>query len=315
MAFQPPLYAWLEAIGLWLSNDRDPLASVLPSYVAGGLVVVLVYLHGRLWRGAGLGLTAAVLVGFNQNLLLRMQEATPTTLVVCGMLAALLAYGWHERMAARFGAALVMVRAGSLGRGRWPGYWCSTSFPRRVGVNCDSNRLIAPILSECVVGFAVTSLSAQNVGGAAGEKVRALSMALLALAIALAVALPWYILMVKSYGWQALLAVWCSPESLTGDTRAGLLPRLIKLAPVTLPLALFGGVRAIRLALVDESETRETVGGSFWVVWFAVAALAPTVWPSGPRSAFDLLLLSARSACLPLKRSPTSPTDGYRFVP
>ena len=100
VAFQPPLYAWLEALGFWLSTDRDPLASVLPSYVAGALVVVLVYLHGRLWRGAGLGLTAAVLVGFNQNLLLRMQEATPTTLVVCGVLAALLGYGWHERMTA-----------------------------------------------------------------------------------------------------------------------------------------------------------------------------------------------------------------------
>ena len=62
-------------------------------------MVVLVYLHGRLWRGAGLGLTAAVLVGFNQNLLLRMQEATPSTLVVCAILAALLGYGWHERMA------------------------------------------------------------------------------------------------------------------------------------------------------------------------------------------------------------------------
>ncbi len=88
-----------------------------------------------------------------------------------------------------------------------------------------------------------------------------------------------------------IIGAGCAPESLTGDTRAGLLPRLIKLAPVTLPLALFGGVRAIRFALVDESETRETVGGSFWVVWFAVAALAPTVWPSGPRRAFDLLLL------------------------
>ena len=54
VAFQPPLYAWLEALGLWLSTDHDPLASVLPSYIAGGLVVVLVYLHGRLWRGAGL---------------------------------------------------------------------------------------------------------------------------------------------------------------------------------------------------------------------------------------------------------------------
>ena len=70
-----------------------------------------------------------------------------------------------------------------------------------------------------------------------------------------------------------------------------LLPRLIKLAPVTLPLGLFGAVRAIRSALVDESETRETVGGSFWVIWLAVAALAPAVWPSGPRSAFDLILL------------------------
>ena len=99
VAFQPPLYAWLEALGLWLTADRNPLASVLPSYIAGSLIVILVYLHGRLWRGAGLGLTAAILVGFNQNLLLRMQEATPTTLVVCGILAVLLAYGWHERTA------------------------------------------------------------------------------------------------------------------------------------------------------------------------------------------------------------------------
>ena len=66
--------------------------------MAGAFAVVLVYLHGRLWRGAGLGLIAAILVGFNQNLLLRMQEATPTTLVLCGVLAALLGYGWHERV-------------------------------------------------------------------------------------------------------------------------------------------------------------------------------------------------------------------------
>ena len=28
-----------------------------------------------------------------------MQEATPNTLVACGILATLLGYGWHERMA------------------------------------------------------------------------------------------------------------------------------------------------------------------------------------------------------------------------
>src|SRR5262249_46190815 len=78
---------------------HNPLASVLPSYVAGALAVVLVYLHGRLWGGAGLGLTAAVLTGFNQNLLLRIQEATPSTLALCGLSATLFAYGWHQRIA------------------------------------------------------------------------------------------------------------------------------------------------------------------------------------------------------------------------
>src|SRR4051812_17322894 len=79
VSFQPPLYAWLAAIGMRLSTDLDPLATVLPSYVAGAAIVVLVYLHGRLWRGGGMGLAAALLVGFNPSLLLKMQEATPTT--------------------------------------------------------------------------------------------------------------------------------------------------------------------------------------------------------------------------------------------
>src|SRR5262249_20266419 len=50
IALQPPLYAWLEGACLALSSDRNPLATVLPSYFSGALVVLLVYLHGRLWR-------------------------------------------------------------------------------------------------------------------------------------------------------------------------------------------------------------------------------------------------------------------------
>src|SRR6516165_448476 len=65
ISFQPPLYAWLAAAGMGLSADRNPLASVLPSYVAGALVVIMAYLHGRIWRGGGMGLAAAVLLGFN----------------------------------------------------------------------------------------------------------------------------------------------------------------------------------------------------------------------------------------------------------
>src|SRR3954470_1301304 len=97
VALQPPLYAWLEAVGLALSPDRNPRATVLPSYVAGALVVVLVYLHGRLWHGPGLGLVAAVLMGFNRHLLVQMQQATPTTLGLAGTLTALLCYGGHLR--------------------------------------------------------------------------------------------------------------------------------------------------------------------------------------------------------------------------
>ena len=100
--------------------------------------------------------------------------------------------------------------------------------------------------------------------------------------IALAVALPWFVLMVNSHGWRAMTALIAPPDVV--DPPLSLLPRLIKLAPVTLALGLFGAMRAIRSALAGEVETRETVGGSFWVVWLAVAALAPLIWPSGPRS-------------------------------
>jgi 4-amino-4-deoxy-L-arabinose transferase-like glycosyltransferase len=290
VAFQPPLYAWLEALGFWLSSDRDPLASVLPSYVAGALVVVLVYLHGRLWRGAGLGLTAAILMGFNQNLLLRIQEATPATLVVCGVLAALLAYGWHERMAAEsarpwsWSSPVVWAAVGGLALG--------AAFLSLGGLAL----IVIPIvfLHQFYLSAPVASSSQHSLPRFwwRGRRDSPGTVdGLLALSIALVVALPWYVLMVKSYGWQALFALRAPPDSLTGEIQAGLLQRLIKLAPVTLPLALYGAVRAIRSALVDESETPEAVGGSFWVIWLAVAALAPVIWPGGPRKAFDLLLL------------------------
>jgi 4-amino-4-deoxy-L-arabinose transferase-like glycosyltransferase len=288
VAFQPPLYAWLAAVGLWLSTDRDPLASVLPSYVAGALVVVLVYLHGRLWRGPGLGLMAAVLVGFNQNLLLRMQEATPNTLVVCGILAALLGYGWHERMAVESAR---------------PSSWVGPAFWAVAGGVAFGLALLSlgglAFIAIPIVLLHQFYLSASSASSSQRPLTRfwwlsrrespGLINGLLASFIALAVALPWFVLMVNSHGWQALAALYSPPDVM--GPQLSLLPRLIKLAPVTLPLGLFGAVRAIRSALVAESETRETVGGSFWVVWLAVGALAPTAWPSGPHSAFDLLLL------------------------
>src|SRR5262249_36902947 len=97
IAYQPPLYVWLASLVLSQSADRDPLATILPSYAAGAAVVILVYLHGKLWRGPGLGLVAAVLTGFNRHLLIQMQHATPTTLGLAGALAVLYCYGRHLR--------------------------------------------------------------------------------------------------------------------------------------------------------------------------------------------------------------------------
>ncbi len=285
VAFQPPLYAWLEALGFWLSPDRDPLVSVLPSYLAGGLIVVLVYLHSRLWQGAGLGLTAAVLVGFNQNLLLRMQEATPNTLVVCSVVAALLGYGWYERSA--FQSARPQSWAVPALRAAAGGAAFGLALLSLGGLALIAIPIV--LLHQYYLSASSSRRPLNRFWWLSYRESPSLVDGLLALFVALAVALPWFMLMVNSYGLQALAALSSPPD--VSDRHLSLLPRLIKLAPITLSLGLFGAVRAIRSALVTETETRETIGGSFWVIWLAVAALAPSVWPSGPRSAFDLFLL------------------------
>ena len=47
-------------------------------------------------------------------------------------------------------------------------------------------------------------------------------------------------------------------------------------------------VRAIRRALVVEVNDDETTGCVLWVLWLAVAALAPSAWPTGPRASFEI---------------------------
>jgi hypothetical protein len=290
VTLQPPLYAWLEALGFWLSTNRDPLASVLPSYVAGTLLVVLVYLHGRLWRGAGLGLIAAVLIGFNQNLLLRMQEATPTTLVVCSVLAALLGYGLHERVVTE--SARPWTWAGPVAWVVFGGVALGLALLALGGVAMVAIPIV--LLHQCYLSASPASSCRtsfvrswwrgrrNNSGMVAG---------LLALAIGLSMATPWFVFMVKSHGWSPIVAMLRPPDGLSSDHQSGLLSRLVKLAPVTLPLGVFGAARSIRSALVDESDTRDTIGSSLWVIWLAVTALLPAGWPNGPCSAFDLLLL------------------------
>jgi hypothetical protein len=113
---------------------------------------------------------------------------------------------------------------------------------------------------------------------------------LLALAVAMLVALPWHVRMVQLHGWEAVAGLELRGWG-NGGAGAGLLGRLLELAPVTLPLALLGAARAFRQALIDENNAPETVGGTLWLAWLAIAALTPAFWPAGPAVANDLFLL------------------------
>ena len=298
VAFQPPLYAWLEALGLALSGDRDPRATVLPSYVAGALVVVLVYLHGRLWRGAGVGLFAALLIGFNCDLLVQMQQATPATLGLAGTLAALLCYGAHLRVA---GDASV---SSSTSRTRvWGGPITWTVLG---GVALGLTLMAAGpfgLVSLPVVLLHRAYLRANAPRGArtrpgakwwrewiAWRDSPSVKAGAVALAIALTLAAPWHVLMFTRHGSAALGALLVPFDSWFAH-KTGVLARLVDLAPASLPLGLFAAVRTIRLALIDEDESPAIVGGVFWVLWLAVALLLPVVWPSGSRSLLELSLL------------------------
>ena len=301
VALQPPLYAWLEAVGMALSADRNPLASVLPSYVAGAAVVVLVYLHGRLWRGPGMGLVAAVLVAFSRHLLLPMQQATPTTLALAGMLGTLFCYGKQVRGASGTSAA---------------GAWDSDG-PVLWGF-LGGLSLAVSLLSVGIFGLAAVAVAAlhqfflkwgrpetvtvdpERPRHRPNTKRRvpawvldpAINCGAVAALVAGVLATPWYVWAIRTHGYDAVAAI-VAPLDVVSQTgrRPDLLSRLVALAPVTLSLGIYGAARAIRQALTDETEERGISGGAFWVLWLALAALLPTFWPTGPWQLAGLFLL------------------------
>ncbi len=288
VALQPPLYAWLEAVGLALTADRDPRATVLPSYIAGAFVVILVYLHGRLWSSPGMGLIAAILVGFNRNLLIQMQQATPTTLVLAWTLATLYCYGRH-------------LRAMSESARAWGWGWGSASFWGVLGgLSLGLALMSVGIFGLISIPVVLLHQAYLRAGSPPGERNGrwwlawrnngSLTAGALALAIGLLVAAPWHIRMFLSYGHEAVTAL-LAPYDPRGQELHGLLSRLVYLAPTTMPLGLFAAFRVIREALTAENDDEKIVGGVFWVMWLVTAALAPAILPSGPRPALGLFLL------------------------
>lgn len=286
VALQPPLYPWMAAVGLSLVGDSDPLGCVLPSYLAGVVAVILIYLHGRLWRGAGLGMAAALLLGFNPQLLLRMQEIAPGVLAMVGASAALYCY------AARGGVVLDSSDP------RLRSILWSAAGGIALGLSLLSveafGLLVIPVALLHQIYLRAGAAPASPRPQAATGRTRwwregaPIDLAV-GLGAAMAVALPWHLAMIPTHGWE-VFNPFIPPIGWTDDGH-GLLGRLLELSPVATPLGLYGAVRMIRLALIADDDDRETIGGALWVIWLAVGALALSFWSDGPRDALELFAL------------------------
>ncbi len=286
VAMQPPLYAWLEAVALALSPMRAPVATVVPSYLAGIAVVLLVYAHGRLWRGPALGAAAALLTGFNRELLKQMQQATPTTLCLAGTLGALYVYARSTRAEAGARALVRGARAALAGL-------CLGLALLSVGL---VSLLVGPIilLHRGLLGPDPWPSPRLDPGAQRRARWRAaggLGLAIaVGLAVALAIALPWHLLMASRYG-SGFVGSLLAPLYSGGEGPRGLTARLAMLAPASLPLALLGAARAARLVLTHDRDHPPAVAGALWLAWFAVAAITPAFLPAGPKPVLDLILL------------------------
>lgn len=286
VALQPPLYAWLEAIGLGLGPDHNPAATVLPSYIAGGLIVLLMYWHGQLWRGSGVGLVAAILTAFNPHILSQMKEASPATLTLSALLTAMYCYGRHFRVGV--GTARFYLRGGGLSWVLLGGVALGLSLLSMGGVGLLCIPVI--VLHQVYLRSEMAPMERQERPWYGWWNNPSLLAGSIALGIGLLIAAPWYGCMVATHGREFLAALWNPPDPL-GWERPTLLARLNDLVPATLPLAVFGIGRSVKAALVSERDDRGTIGGIFWVLWLAVAALAPATWVGGPQTAMSLFLL------------------------
>jgi hypothetical protein len=287
VALQPPLYAWLEAIGLAIGSDRAPSATVLPSYIAGGLIVLLMYWHGQLWRGSGVGLVAAVLTAFNPHLLIQMKEASPATLTLAATLTAMYGYGRHFRVGV--GTARFYLKGGGVSWVILGGVALGLALLSMGGVGLFCVPVI--ILHQIYLRSEMAPMERQERPWYGWWNNPSLLAGAIALGIGLLIAAPWHASMFASHGGEFLGALLNPPDPLGWD-RPTLLARLNDLAPATLPLALFAVGRSIRAALVSDRDDRGTIGGVFWVLWLAVAALAPALWVGGPQTAMGLFLLA-----------------------
>lgn len=305
---QPPLFAWAEAILLGLSPSRSPLATVLPSYMGGVMLILMVYLQGRTWCRPGAAIIATWVFAFHIRTLDAMQRAGPATLATAALIGAIQFYSLH-------------IQAGERGRIRGRILY-SMGCGACLGLSLMSVGLIGLVIIP-VIGLHQVAL---NAGESPLERPRhwyeawraapGLFYGATAFMVALVIAAPWHVWMTLVHGSEFLMVL-LEPSRAIGPLNRGPAGHLLEAAPVMLALALYGAWLCVRDAVAvapepkreeeeltqaawrettfNEETDRRQSGVLLWTIWAFVTLGLSVYWPLGPQNSLNLTLAAALS--------------------
>ena len=295
---QPPLFAWAEALLIGLSPSRSPLATVLPSYVGGVLLILMVDVQGRTWCRPGAAIVATWIIAFHIRTLDAMQRAGPATLGTAALIGAIQFYSLH-------------IQAGERGRIRGRILY-SMGCGACLGLSLMSVGLIGLMIIP-VIGLHQVAL---NAGESPLERPRhwyeawraapGVFYGATAFMVALVIAAPWHVWMTLVHGGEFLMVL-LEPSRAIGPLNRGPAGHLLEAAPVMLALALYGAWLCVREAVAvapepkreDEELTqaawrdRRQSGVLLWTIWACVTLGLSVYWPLGPQNSLNLTLAAA----------------------
>lgn len=308
IALQPPLFAWLEAVLVQISPTRAPLATVLPSYIGGVLLILLIYLQGRTWSKPGTAMVAVWIFAFHIRTLDSMQRAGPATLGAATLVGALQFYSLH-------------IQAGQGGRIRG-----RILYAMGCGACLGLSLMSVGLIGLSVIPVIAIHQVAINAGESPLERPRhwyeawrvapGLFYGATAFAVAMVISAPWHVWMtLVHYGdfWIVLL----EPSRNLGPLNRGPVGHLLDAGPVVLFLAVYGAWCGIyssitgyqestdyqehltRSAWQDQSyqekSQQDQTGLMLWAIWSIVTLALCVYWPLGPQNTLNLTLAASIS--------------------
>ena len=308
IALQPPLFAWLEACLVYVSPTRSPLATVLPSYTGGVLLILVVYFQARTWSKPGTAILAVWIFAFHIRTIDAMQRAGPATLGAASLVGALQFYSLH-------------IQAGQGGRIRGRILY-AMACGACLGLSLMSVGLIGLMIIP-VIGIHQVAL---NAGESPLERPRhwyeawrvapGLFYGATSLVVAMVISAPWHVWMTlvhSSEFWMVLL----EPSRNLGSLNRGPIGHLLDAAPLTLVPALYAAWRAVQKVvsghqqststdehltraawqdqLLQENGQEDQTGLLLWTIWSSVALALSVYWPLGPQNTLNLILSAALS--------------------